>query len=107
MSLLGLTMAAVTLGFNFYLEEPRKAEANVYADVFTHLPEANTLPLLDYLSLALPFLPCRSLCGLFENGETVFNITGVCVASLPGPAQSTLRYLTSEAFALPLLLAEV
>lgn len=64
-------------------------------------------PLFDCLSLALPFLPCRSPCGLFENGETVFNITGVCVASLPGPAQTTLSYLTSEAFALPLLLAEV
>lgn len=37
----------------------------------------------------------------------MFNITGVCVASLPGPAQTTLSYLTSEAFALPLLLAEV
>lgn len=39
MCLLGLIMAAVTLGFNFYLEEPRKAAANAYADVFTHLPE--------------------------------------------------------------------
>lgn len=55
MSLLGLTMAAVTLGFNFYLEEPRTAEAAVYADVFTHLPEVSTLPLLD-CCLSLSFL---------------------------------------------------
>uniref|UniRef100_H3BZL3 Transmembrane channel-like protein n=1 Tax=Tetraodon nigroviridis TaxID=99883 RepID=H3BZL3_TETNG len=73
MLLLGLIMAAVTLGFNFYLP-----------------PLENVDP-----------------CGLFENGQSVFNITAVCVASLPGPAQSTLSYLTSEAFALPLLLAEV
>lgn len=65
MSLLGLTMAAVTLGFNFYLEEPRQAEAVVYADVFTHLPEVNTLPLLDCcLSLSLladPHVGCLKL----------------------------------------------
>lgn len=34
MLLLGLTMAAITLGFNFYLEELRKPDADVYADVF-------------------------------------------------------------------------
>lgn len=44
---------------------------------------------------------------LFKNGKTVFKIVDVCVDSLPGPAQTTLRYLTSEAFVLPLLLAEV
>ncbi|XP_070836124.1 transmembrane channel-like protein 7 [Chaetodon trifascialis] len=48
-----------------------------------------------------------SSCGPFGNGETVFNVTGVCVASLPRPAQTALRYLSSEAFALPLILAEV
>lgn len=37
----------------------------------------------------------------------MFKIVEVCVDSLPGPAQTTLSYLTSEAFALPLLLAEV
>lgn len=47
MLLLGLTMAAVTLGFNFYLEEPRKPDAHVYADVFTHPLEVNTLPLSE------------------------------------------------------------
>lgn len=47
-----------------------------------------------------------SSCGPFGNGATVFNVTEVCVDSLPGPAQTTLRYLSSEAFALPLLLGE-
>ncbi|XP_070684638.1 transmembrane channel-like protein 7 [Pempheris klunzingeri] len=46
-------------------------------------------------------------CGPFGNVETVFNVTGVCVNSLPSPAQTTLRYLASEAFALPLILAEI
>lgn len=47
-----------------------------------------------------------SSCGPFGGG-TVFNVTGACVVSLPPPAQSTLRYLASEAFAIPLILAEV
>ncbi|XP_059183969.1 transmembrane channel-like protein 7 [Centropristis striata] len=72
MLLLGLVMAAVTLGFNLY-----------HQDTDT------------------------SNCGPFGNRETVFNVTGVCVESLPKPAQSTLRYLSSEAFALPLILAEI
>lgn len=49
----------------------------------------------------------RSPCGPFGKGETLFNVTGVCVKSLPSPAQTTIRYLTSEAFALPLILAEM
>ncbi|XP_018520292.1 LOW QUALITY PROTEIN: transmembrane channel-like protein 7 [Lates calcarifer] len=73
MLLLGLFMAATTVGVNIY---------QVRMD--------NT-----------------SLCGPFANGETVFNVTGVCVDSLPSLAQSTLRYLASEAFALPLILTEV
>ena len=52
-------------------------------------------------------LPPRLACGPFGSGETVFNVTGTCVASLPSPAQTTLRYLASEAFALPLILAEM
>nr|XP_020451790.1 transmembrane channel-like protein 8 isoform X1 [Monopterus albus] len=48
-----------------------------------------------------------SSCGPFRNSETVFNVTAVCVDSLPSLAQSTLRYLASEAFALPLILAEI
>ncbi|XP_034095091.1 transmembrane channel-like protein 7 isoform X2 [Gymnodraco acuticeps] len=73
MLLLGLLMAAATLGLNLYQPEG------------THM----------------------SSCGPFGNGQSVFNVTGVCVDSLPGPAQSTLRYLASSAFALPLILAEI
>lgn len=51
--------------------------------------------------------PPRPFCGPFKNGQTVFNVTEACVATLPPPAQSTVHYLTSEAFALPLILAEV
>ncbi|XP_063739098.1 transmembrane channel-like protein 7 isoform X3 [Eleginops maclovinus] len=49
----------------------------------------------------------RFSCGPFGNGQNVFNVTGVCVDSLPSPAQSTLSYLNSSAFALPLILAEI
>ncbi|KAK1885745.1 Transmembrane channel-like protein 7 [Dissostichus eleginoides] len=49
----------------------------------------------------------QSSCGPFGNEQSVFNVTGVCVDSLPGPAQSTLRFLASSAFALPLILAEI
>ncbi|KAM4584062.1 transmembrane channel-like protein 7 isoform 2-T2 [Odontesthes bonariensis] len=73
MLLLGLLMAAATLGYNLYQHK----------DINMHS------------------------CGPFGNGETVFNVTGVCVESLPSPVQTTLRYLASEAFALPLLLAEI
>uniref|UniRef100_A0A3Q4N9V7 Transmembrane channel-like protein n=1 Tax=Neolamprologus brichardi TaxID=32507 RepID=A0A3Q4N9V7_NEOBR len=45
-------------------------------------------------------------CGPFRNEQTMFTVTGDCVKSLPSPAQTTIRYLTSEAFALPLILAE-
>ncbi|XP_074485031.1 transmembrane channel-like protein 7 isoform X1 [Sebastes fasciatus] len=78
MLLLGLLMAATTLGFNLYHQEDT--------------PDKNIL------------FPS---CGPFGNGESVFNVTGVCVETLPGPAQKTLRYLASEAFALPLILAEI
>ncbi|XP_022611181.1 transmembrane channel-like protein 7 isoform X1 [Seriola dumerili] len=77
MLLLGLLMAATTVGFEFYQQD-------------------GTLNNID-----------MSSCGPFGNGETVFNVTGVCVKSLPSLAQSTLRYLSSEAFALPLILAEI
>ncbi|XP_036965426.1 transmembrane channel-like protein 7 [Acanthopagrus latus] len=72
MLLLGLLMAAVTLGFNFWI------------------PNTN-----------------GSSCGPFRNGGSLFNVTGECVARLPSSAQTALRYLSSEAFALPLILAEV
>ncbi|XP_029545651.1 transmembrane channel-like protein 7 [Salmo trutta] len=52
------------------------------------------------------FKPSSS-CGPFVGSATVFNVTAVCVDSLPGPAQSTLRYLSSEAFVLPVILAQI
>ncbi|AWP06115.1 putative transmembrane channel-like protein 8 [Scophthalmus maximus] len=48
-----------------------------------------------------------SSCGPFGNGETLYNVTGVCVDSLPSLAQSVLRYMASEAFAVPLILTEI
>lgn len=52
------------------------------------------------------FKPSSS-CGPFVGSATVFNVTAVCVDSLPGPAKSTLRYLSSEAFVLPVILAQI
>ncbi|XP_029359535.1 transmembrane channel-like protein 7 [Echeneis naucrates] len=46
-------------------------------------------------------------CGPFRNGETVYSVIGACVESLPSAAQKTVRYMASEAFALPLILAEI
>ncbi|KAF0037731.1 hypothetical protein F2P81_010605 [Scophthalmus maximus] len=51
--------------------------------------------------------PRKSSCGPFGNGETLYNVTGVCVDSLPSLAQSVLRYMASEAFAVPLILTEI
>ncbi|XP_031144700.1 transmembrane channel-like protein 7 [Sander lucioperca] len=76
MLLLGLIMAATTLGFNLYQQK-------------------------------VPHYQNMSSCGPFGKGETVFNVTAVCVHSLPSPAQTTLHYLSSEAFVLPLILAEI
>ncbi|RVE75805.1 hypothetical protein OJAV_G00002110 [Oryzias javanicus] len=72
MLLLGLLMAAVTLGFDFHMQQSTSES-----------------------------------CGPLRSGETVFNVTGECVKSLPTAAQTTIRYLSSEAFALPLILAEI
>uniref|UniRef100_A0A8C4Z348 Transmembrane channel-like protein n=1 Tax=Gadus morhua TaxID=8049 RepID=A0A8C4Z348_GADMO len=47
-----------------------------------------------------------SPCGPFAGGS-VLNSTGVCVASLPGPLQSSLRYLASGPFVVPLIMAEI
>ncbi|XP_059904325.1 transmembrane channel-like protein 7 isoform X2 [Gadus macrocephalus] len=47
-----------------------------------------------------------SPCGPFAGGS-VLNSTGVCVASLPGPLQSSLRYLASGPFVVPLIMAEM
>ncbi|XP_054897485.1 transmembrane channel-like protein 7 [Poeciliopsis prolifica] len=45
-------------------------------------------------------------CGPLKN-ETVLTVTHTCVASLPISVQNVLKYLSSQAFALPLLLAEI
>ncbi|KAL1005510.1 hypothetical protein UPYG_G00060020 [Umbra pygmaea] len=55
----------------------------------------------------LHWLPPSRGCGPFSDSTTVLNVTAVCVDSLPGPAQSTLRYLSSESFIYILLLAEI
>ncbi|KAG7485437.1 transmembrane channel 7 [Solea senegalensis] len=75
MLLLGLIMAATTVGVDLYQQDAT--------------------------------LNRMCSCGPFGNGETVFNVAGVCVNSLPRLARSTLSYLASEAFALPLILAEI
>lgn len=61
------------------------------------------------VTLASNFLwpSLSSSCGPFANGYSVINVTGECVGSLPSPAQATLYYLSSEAFALPLLMTQV
>ncbi|XP_051966802.1 transmembrane channel-like protein 8 isoform X2 [Xyrauchen texanus] len=46
-------------------------------------------------------------CGPFEGNRTVFNVTSVCVKTLPVPAQTAISYISSEAFAFALILAEV
>uniref|UniRef100_A0A8C2J9U6 Transmembrane channel-like protein n=1 Tax=Cyprinus carpio TaxID=7962 RepID=A0A8C2J9U6_CYPCA len=46
-------------------------------------------------------------CGPFEGNRTVFNVTSVCIKTLPNPVQTTISYISSEAFAFALLLAEV
>ncbi|KAM9792631.1 transmembrane channel-like protein 7 [Neosynchiropus ocellatus] len=77
MLLLGVLMAATTLSFNFYLQE---SSNNV-----------------------TPSPPSR---GPFRTGETLLSVAAVCVDSLPIHAQTAVYYLSSQAFALPLLLTE-
>ncbi|KAL7866611.1 hypothetical protein AOLI_G00144250 [Acnodon oligacanthus] len=45
-------------------------------------------------------------CGPFICENSVFNVTSKCVEMLPLPAQTAVRYITSEAFAFALILAE-
>ncbi|XP_027872947.1 transmembrane channel-like protein 7 [Xiphophorus couchianus] len=45
-------------------------------------------------------------CGPLKN-ETVLTVTNTCVTSLPNSVQNVLKYLSSQAFALPLLLAKI
>uniref|UniRef100_A0A672F9G5 Transmembrane channel-like protein n=1 Tax=Salarias fasciatus TaxID=181472 RepID=A0A672F9G5_SALFA len=49
----------------------------------------------------------QSPCGPFPGDQTVLKVTETCVGSLPSMVQTILRYLASEAFALPLILAEI
>ncbi|XP_043108831.1 transmembrane channel-like protein 7 [Puntigrus tetrazona] len=46
-------------------------------------------------------------CGPFEGNGTVFNVTSVCINTLPISVQTTINYISSEAFAFTLILAEV
>lgn len=122
MLLLGLLMAAVTLGFSFHLQniEPDITMCVSYCNfyVILYLLAENILStknkvvifwfsLLLISPMRLMCFPSRSSCGPFQNGKTVFIVTKVCVESLPSPAPATLSYLSSEAFALPLILAEM
>ncbi|KAA0707358.1 Transmembrane channel-like protein 8 [Triplophysa tibetana] len=46
-------------------------------------------------------------CGPFEGNRSVFNVTAECVETLPALAQSIISYVTSNAFAFALILAEM
>ncbi|XP_033831298.1 transmembrane channel-like protein 7 [Periophthalmus magnuspinnatus] len=46
-------------------------------------------------------------CGPFGNGRSVLNVTGACMQTLPSPVQTTIHFLSSAAFALPLLMTQV
>ncbi|KAK0144054.1 Transmembrane channel-like protein 7 [Merluccius polli] len=48
-----------------------------------------------------------SSCGPFDGGASIANVTSVCVASLPGPAQNTLNSVASYSFAMLLILIEI
>ncbi|XP_056097758.1 transmembrane channel-like protein 7 [Rhinichthys klamathensis goyatoka] len=48
----------------------------------------------------------RGCCGPFKD-RTVFNVTSVCIKTLPNEVQNTISYISSEAFAFALILAEV
>ncbi|CAL8330414.1 unnamed protein product [Lota lota] len=59
-------------------------------------------------TLGLDLMSSRtSSCGPSNGGASVLNVTGVCVDSLPRPAQKTFDYLASGAFAVPLIMAEI
>lgn len=46
-------------------------------------------------------------CGPFEGNGNVLNVTRECINTLPDPVKTTLSYISSEAFAFALILAEV
>lgn len=51
MLLLGLAMAAVTLGFNFYLGDPEQPLARAYAEAWTRRLQANALLIGSFFPL--------------------------------------------------------
>ncbi|XP_072318954.1 transmembrane channel-like protein 7 [Eucyclogobius newberryi] len=54
--------------------------------------------------LRLSLLPS---CGPFGNGHNVLNVTGACVQTLPSPVQTGLHLVSSEVFAMSLLMIQV
>ncbi|XP_073682257.1 transmembrane channel-like protein 7 [Garra rufa] len=46
-------------------------------------------------------------CGPFEGNRAVFNVTSKCINTLPDPVRNSISYISSEAFAFALILAEV
>ncbi|KAF7656021.1 hypothetical protein LDENG_00047370 [Lucifuga dentata] len=110
-------IGTVTLVATFYIKkfvvlrccvaEQRMFQASSSSVLFHFMLLLGLLMALATLGFNLYQFSLLSSCGPFGNGETVFNVTGVCVDSLPGPAQTTLRYLASEAFAMSLILAEI
>ncbi|TSL68213.1 Transmembrane channel-like protein 7 [Bagarius yarrelli] len=46
-------------------------------------------------------------CGPFQDDWTVYNVTDECVKTLPYAAREGIRYMTSEAFAFMVILAEI
>ncbi|KAM6972533.1 transmembrane channel-like protein 7 [Aplochiton taeniatus] len=73
----------------------------------------NFLLLMGFLMVAVTlginrhYFALPLTCGPFGGMSSVFNVTGVCVDSLPGPAQNTLRYMASESIILPIIMAEI
>ncbi|XP_017333815.1 transmembrane channel-like protein 7 [Ictalurus punctatus] len=51
------------------------------------------------------FAPCG--CGPFQGNQTVYNMTNACVDTLPYAAKTVIRYMTSAAFAVSLILMEI
>nr|XP_023672727.1 transmembrane channel-like protein 7 [Paramormyrops kingsleyae] len=59
------------------------------------------------LGITLNKLPPSPKCGAFMDRGTVFNVTADCVDSLPRVPRDLIHFMSSEAFALSLILAEI
>ncbi|XP_020786038.1 transmembrane channel-like protein 7 [Boleophthalmus pectinirostris] len=46
-------------------------------------------------------------CGPFGNGTSAINVIKTCMETLPSPVQTTVYFLSSETFAVPLLMGQV